>query len=518
MLFNSVEFVFAFLPTVVVVYYLLHGMRHTVAARVWLIISSFVFYGYWDIRYCALLAMSIFVNYAIGGCLSNARWRESVWRKSILTGGLIFNLGLLGYYKYTDFFITNINSLTNADIPLFHYVLPLGISFFTFQQITYLVDSYKHIVEEHSFLSYAIFVSFFPQLIAGPIVHHSEMMLQFEKNKSTKINYSNISTGTVIFIIGLFKKVVIADTFAVWANIGFDKAEMLNFVEGWITSLSYTFQLYFDFSGYTDMALGAALLFNIKLPQNFNSPYKAVTIQDFWRRWHMTLGRLMKDYLYLPLGGNRRGDLLTIRNILITFLLGGLWHGAGWMFLIWGLLHGMALVCYQLWRRYGFRLHKFIAWFITFQFINITWVFFRANTWYDAKVVIAGMVGYNGITVPLPFEKYLSILPHNLVNIVYSSNITGNIRGFLKIENNNSVAKLDLISTISQVHISSAVMPLLFIILALIAVSIFSNTGEIMEKFAPSGPYLAFVSLLFSIYFVFEIYLNVTNEFIYFNF
>lgn len=234
---------------------------------------------------------------------------KTISRKTILIFGIVFNLSLLGYFKYTDFFLSNFNGIFGADIPLMHIALPLAISFFTFQQIAYLVDSYRNETKEYDFLNYALFVTFFPQLIAGPIVHHKEMMPQFASTWNKVKNYKNIALGIFIFSIGLFKKVVIADTFAVWATNGFDKAEVLTFFEAWATSLSYTFQLYFDFSGYTDMAIGAALLFNIKLPINFNSPYKATNIQDFWRRWHITLSRFLRDYVYIPLGGNRHGKL-----------------------------------------------------------------------------------------------------------------------------------------------------------------------------------------------------------------
>jgi len=311
--------------------------------------------------------------------------------KIILSVGISVNLSLLAYFKYSDFFIENINTVSNSNIELLHLALPLAISFFTFQQIAYLVDSYRQETKEYDFLNYALFVTFFPQLIAGPIVHHGEMMPQFSSKWNLVKKYKNIATGIFIFTIGLFKKVVIADTFAVWATNGFDKTETLNMLEGWVTSLSYTFQLYFDFSGYTDMAIGIALLFNIKLPINFNSPYKATSIQDFWRRWHITLSRFLRDYIYIPLGGNRISSFRTYANLMATFILGGLWHGAGWTFLFWGFLHGGALVIHRLWKVFDLRMHYLFAWFITFNFINISWVFFRAKEWEDAIKVLKAM-------------------------------------------------------------------------------------------------------------------------------
>jgi D-alanyl-lipoteichoic acid acyltransferase DltB (MBOAT superfamily) len=287
-----------------------------------------------------------------------------------------------------------------TNIDLLHLLLPLAISFFTFQQIAFLIESYKAERKEYDFLNYALFVTFFPQLIAGPIVYHREMMPQFAKLRNKILNYRNIALGIFIFSIGLFKKVVIADTFAVWANTGFDVANTLNLFEAWATSLSYTFQLYFDFSGYTDMAIGIALLFNIKLPINFNSPYKALSIQDFWRRWHITLSRFLRDYIYIPLGGNRIGSFRTYSNLMITFIIGGLWHGAGWTFLFWGLLHGLALSIHKLWQMLGFKMWTWFAWFITFNFVNIAWIFFRAKEWDDAIKVLSSMFSLDNIVLP----------------------------------------------------------------------------------------------------------------------
>jgi D-alanyl-lipoteichoic acid acyltransferase DltB (MBOAT superfamily) len=318
-------------------------------------------------------------------------------KKQLLAFGIIFNIFLLGYFKYADFFIHNVNYISNTNFPTLGLVLPLAISFFTFQQITYLVDSYKKETKEHDFLNYAVFVTFFPQLIAGPIVHHKEMMPQFANVRNKVKNYKNIVLGIFIFSIGLFKKVVIADTFALWATHGFDVANTLNIFEAWATSLSYTFQLYFDFSGYTDMAIGAALLFNIKLPINFNSPYKALNIQDFWKRWHITLSRFLRDYVYIPLGGNRKGKYRVYSNLLATFLIGGLWHGAGWTFIFWGFLHGVAMAVHRVWKELNFTVNKYLAWFVTFNFLNASWVFFRAKEWEDAIKVLKGMSGMNEI-------------------------------------------------------------------------------------------------------------------------
>jgi D-alanyl-lipoteichoic acid acyltransferase DltB (MBOAT superfamily) len=349
-------------------------------------------------------------NYVVGTHLSHQKPIPKGYSyRGLLIVGVLFNLSLLGYFKYSDFFLKNINGLFSGDIPLLHLALPLAISFYTFQQIAYLVDSYRGETREYDFLNYALFVTFFPQLIAGPIVHHSQMMPQFAKVQNKVKNYRNIALGLFIFSMGLFKKVAIADSFAMWASEGFDVATKLNMVEGWITSLSYTFQLYFDFSGYTDMAIGIALLFNISLPSNFNSPYKATSIQDFWRRWHITLSNFLREYIYIPLGGNRKGELHTYLNLFVTFLLGGIWHGAGWTFVFWGMLHGIGLMVHRAWQRVGFRLPTLVAWFITFNFINIAWVFFRAKEWSDAIKVLSGMFG-GVIVVPSQLSSHLAFL------------------------------------------------------------------------------------------------------------
>jgi D-alanyl-lipoteichoic acid acyltransferase DltB (MBOAT superfamily) len=318
-------------------------------------------------------------------------------RQFLLTGSIAANLALLGYFKYANFLTENINSMLNTYYVSPQILLPLGISFFTFTQIAYLVDSYRGKAKEYDFLNYALFVTFFPHLIAGPILHHREMMAQFESRWTLAVRYRNIVPGLFIFSIGLFKKSIIADTFAIWADSGFDGKMPLDLFSAWAISLSYSFQLYFDFSGYCDMAIGASLLFNIWLPINFNSPYKALDIQDFWRRWHMTLSRYLRDYLYIPLGGNRCSTARVYFNIMVTFVLGGLWHGASWMFIIWGALHGAALVIHQIWNRFGLSMPKAVAWLLTFSFINVTWVFFRAKTIDDALRIIRGMADINSV-------------------------------------------------------------------------------------------------------------------------
>ncbi len=400
MLFNSYGFIFIFLPFSFFVYFFLLQKRWLLGAKSFLVFASLFFYSWWNISYLPIILSSLLFNFVIGNALNKNFSKILIHKKTLLTFGVVANIALLGYFKYTDFLIENFNLLLNTSVPLLHLVLPLAISFFTFQQIAYLVDSYRGETSEYDFLNYALFVTFFPQLIAGPIVHHSEMMPQFASRWNLVKNYQNIVLGIFIFTIGLFKKVVIADTFAVWATAGFDQLHTLDLFLGWAASLSYTFQLYFDFSGYTDMAIGVALLFNIKLPINFNSPYKALDIQDFWRRWHITLSRFLRDYIYIPLGGSRKSSFSTYTNLLATFILGGIWHGAGWTFVFWGFLHGMALVIHRLWKSYGLRMPKILAWFITFNFVNISWIFFRAKDWDSAIKVLSSMFNLNYIIIP----------------------------------------------------------------------------------------------------------------------
>jgi alginate O-acetyltransferase complex protein AlgI len=399
-LFNSFQFIFGFLPVTFIVFFLLNYFGKNTASRIWLVIASLFFYSWWNIIYLPLIISSMLVNFYVGFILQKVVFQNINKRKWVLILGVAFNILLLGYFKYFDFFISNVNFLLSSHLKLLHTILPLGISFFTFTQIAYLADAYKNETREYNFISYALFVTYFPHLLAGPILHHSEMMPQFESSENKTLNYKNISIGLFVFFIGLCKKIIIADTFAIWANSGFDSATSLTLLEAWIVSLSYTLQLYFDFSGYTDMAIGVSLLFNIKLPKNFNSPYKSLNIQDFWRRWHMTLGRFLTQYVYIPLGGNRKGEVRTYINVLVVFLISGLWHGAGWTFIFWGFLHGIASVINRAWSKFNIKMPKIIAWFITINFVNLSWIFFRAKNWDEAWGVLRGMFGFNGLILP----------------------------------------------------------------------------------------------------------------------
>ncbi|MGO6879485.1 MBOAT family protein [Rhizobium ruizarguesonis] len=394
MLFNSATYIFIFLPVAAAGYFTLNHFGRFRLAAIFLSLASLVFYGIGGFRFLPILLLSILVNYGIGTGLSISPKHMAGPRKALLVVGIIFNLCLLAYFKYANFLLENVDMALGTDWKIDDLALPLALSFVTFQKIAYLVDSYRYLTKGYGIVNYGLFVTFFPQLIAGPIVHHGEIVPQFKEKARRRFRIDNACLGLMIFSAGLFKKVVIADTFAQWATPGFDQATSLTFVQAWITSLSFTFQLYFDFSGYVDMAIGSALIFNINLPINFHSPYRSLSIQDFWRRWHITLSRFLRDYLYIPLGGNRAGEFRTYANLFTTFLLGGLWHGASWMFVIWGALHGAALIIHRLWSLLGLRLPAVAAWPITFVFVVIAWVFFRAKDMASASTVLLGMTKF----------------------------------------------------------------------------------------------------------------------------
>ncbi|QPH84398.1 MBOAT family protein [Campylobacter concisus] len=416
MLFNSYVFIFVFLPLVFFVYFFLNKKRLSNLAKAFLVSASLFFYAYWSVYYLPILLGSIIFNFFISKFLAKHQ------SKAILIFGIVCNLALLGYFKYADFLISNLNAIANTNLSLLHIALPLALSFVTFQQIAYLVDSYNKQTKENSFLNYCLFITFFPQLIAGPIVHHKEMMPQFANKFNLIKNYKFIALGLFVFSIGLFKKSVVADTFSIFANAGFDVEGNLTFLQAWATSLSYTFQLYFDFSGYCDMAIGLALLFNIRLPINFNSPYKALNIQDFWHRWHITLSRFLRDYIYIPLGGNRGGQSRTYLNLFLVFLIGGLWHGAAWTFVVWGALHGVAIVIHRCWQKLNFKLNKIIAWIITFNFVNFTWIFFRAKSFEDAMKVIRGMF-FGEFKIDVNYLEILFIVLAFLVVLLFKNSM-----------------------------------------------------------------------------------------------
>lgn len=404
-LFNSFPFIFAFLPITVLGYELLrrHGSRR--ATHLWLIAASCVFYAYWNATFLALLFLSIVVNFAIGRKLQAIARDLGTPSRLWLVVGLVWNLGLLGYFKYANFFVDNVDAAFGLHIEIARIVLPIGISFFTFQKVAFLVDSYTDKVEPHDFVDFCLFVMFFPQLIAGPIVHFGEVIPQFARTQ-TAAAVDRFGIGITVFAIGLAKKVIVADTFAVHASALFDSAAVGNapsLVDAWLGTLCYAMQIYFDFSGYSDMAIGLGWMFGIRLPINFASPYKAETIAEFWQRWHITLSRFLRDYLYIPLGGNRRGPTRQRANLMITMLLGGIWHGAAWTFLLWGALQGGMLVIHRVWEQSRFgashALHGTIARTLTFVFVVLAWVPFRAVDFASTFAVYRGLFGFNGFSL-----------------------------------------------------------------------------------------------------------------------
>lgn len=417
MLFNSFKFIFFFLPIALLIFFKIGKTGNYRFATVFLVAASLGFYGWWNPRYLLVLIFSLTFNFFIGSALSE-KFKIPFSKKVHLTLGIVVNLALIGYFKYANFFLSSVNRLLKVNFEIGNIILPLAISFFTFQQIAYLVDAYKGETKEYNFLDYCLFVTFFPQLIAGPIVHHKEVMPQFADKSTYRFNPENMAVGMTIFSLGLFKKVVFADNVAVYATPIFNAVSQGNtptLVEAWVAALAYTLQLYFDFSGYSDMAIGIARMFGIKLPINFDSPYKAVSISDFWRRWHITLSNFLRDYLYIPLGGSRKGEFRRNLNLLITMLLGGLWHGAGWTFVFWGGLHGTYLVINHQYRSLRKRLghdlkntnwfDKGCGWLLTFVAVVVGWVFFRAGSMTIAFVILKGMIGLNGISLSESFSQ-----------------------------------------------------------------------------------------------------------------
>ena len=340
MVFSSYNFILVFLPIVLGVYFLLSRIKNDIYQRLFLIIASLFFYGYQNIKYVALIILSIAVNYIIA--IAMQRNKKKIAR-IFLVLGILFNVLLIGYYKYYDFFIENINLIAKTNFRLKYILLPLGISFFTFQQLSFLVSVYKGEEKVERLRDYSLFVLFFPQLVAGPIVLYSEMIPQFKETKRRFFNAENFSGGLFIFAVGLFKKAVVADTLCVLVDNGFTLTSY-GMAAAWTTALSYTLQIYFDFSGYSDMAVGLGKMFNIDIPFNFLSPYRSESITEFWRKWHITLGRALSTYIYKPLGGSRKGLARTCLNLFITFMVSGFWHGASWTFIFWGMLHGLFIV------------------------------------------------------------------------------------------------------------------------------------------------------------------------------
>jgi alginate O-acetyltransferase complex protein AlgI len=414
MLFNSFEFIFCFLPICLIGYALLGRLGNHRAALAWLVVCSIYYYAWWKPpeldhwtpRFVLIMVLSVAVNFLLGTALIDSQRRAL--RILLLSIGVLFNFGLLAYFKYTGFFLKTSNALLATGFAVPTIILPLAFSFHTFQQHAYLVDAYRGRAGRYSPLDYSLFVLFFPQLLAGPITHHHEMLPQFASHRVGHLRARHLAIGASMFVIGLFKKVMIADRVAAFVAPVFDAAHAgrtLSFGDAWLGALAFTFQLYFDFSAYSDMAIGVARMFGIRLPLNFNSPYQAASIIDFWRRWHITLSRWLRDYIYIPLGGNRKGERRRWTNLMITMLVGGLWHGAGWTFVFWGGLHGIYLCINHAWRNLrGAKINEppapkpihFASVLLTFLAVTFAWVFFRAADFPSAWRIVRSMCGARG--------------------------------------------------------------------------------------------------------------------------
>jgi D-alanyl-lipoteichoic acid acyltransferase DltB (MBOAT superfamily) len=405
MLFNSQIFLLVFLPLTLLAYY---GLAAERARREWLLIfASLLFYGYWDYRLVPLLVFSVIANWLFSWSLRGRGQR------TIVSLGIALNLAIIGFFKYADFFADTLAWATGGQHQPWNIILPLGISFFTFQQISYLADRHKGDAPLYGFREYFVYIAFFPQLIAGPIVRHNQFIYQLKEAPTRNGLHERLSRGATMLAIGLFKKVVIADTAARIADPLFEAASLgaLTFADAWIATLAFTFQIYFDFSGYSDMAIGLALMFGFTLPINFDTPYRATSIRDFWRRWHITLSRFLRDYLYIELGGNRFGPLRQALAGAVTMFLGGLWHGAGWTFVAWGTMHGLGLAGHAAWRRSGLALPRVAGWALTMLFVMASWVLFRAADFGDAAGILYSLFGGNGVSLALgDYGAHLGIL------------------------------------------------------------------------------------------------------------
>ena len=491
MLFNSYVFIFAFFPIVLLGYFGFNHFNKYTAAKVFLIFASLYFYGYFNWWYLLIIITSVVLNYVFSRILLNDKVSH-VCRKVVFAFALTINIGSLFYFKYYDFFVDNINMLFKTDFMLLHLLLPLGISFFTFQQLSYVIDSYRRDekIAEYNFFDYALFVTYFPQLIAGPIVTHDEMVPQFADHRKKKFNIDNFAAGLYAFSIGLGKKVVVADALGLLVNQAFADLSTLGTVNTILSMLAYTFQIYFDFSGYCDMATGIGKMMNIEITMNFNSPYKATTIVDFWKRWHITLTRFFTRYVYHPLGGNRKGTARTYVNIMIVFLISGIWHGANWTFIVWGILHGIANVLTRLLDKatgiFSKRKSKtvgIISWLFTFLFVNAAWVIFRANSLEEAGIIFSQIFHYSG------FENTADLL-----KTVYTSGfqILGHVIPGLSI-----------------------IMPIFLFAFSFIASVFMKNTTQRITNFTPSALKAMFTSCVL-VWFVMS--LAGVSTFLYWNF
>lgn len=476
MLFSSYEFVFAFLPIVLIVYFLLSRIKNPYPQRIFLVIASLFFYAYFTPKYLLLILASIAVNYCFA--LLTIKCKKVIIRNFSTAIAILGNILLLGYYKYFDFFIESINTLASTQFVLRGILLPLGISFFTFQQISFQIRMHSGGIEKLNFVDYTLFVSFFPQLIAGPIVVYDELIPQIRDQSLRKINLDNIVLGLSSFTVGLFKKILIADSLAVIVDNGFSASSELGLIPAWICAFAYTFQIYFDFSGYSDMAIGLGKMFNYDLPVNFDMPYRSAGIGEFWKRWHITLGRSLLMFVYIPLGGNRKGKARKCLNLFLTFLVSGIWHGASWTFILWGIMHGIARVLEELLEKPLRKIPRAIKVIATFIFVCVAFVVFRANDFSQASAIYKGMINYS----------YLGI--SQLSNIV-----------------NDGIMGIP--------EIAAEIIAIFSILICFVIVFRFKSSNMLRESFKPTTRSAVIYSLIFI---VSVVCMSRSAVFIYFNF
>lgn len=487
MLFNSYIFLLLFLPLVLCGYFLMNRLGWYRGGSLFLLGMSLWFYGYFNPSYLPLILVSVFLNYLFYKLLQGEHPEK--FRGLVLAAALTFNIGLLIYFKYYDFFLENVNALFGTDFTLRHLLLPLGISFFTFQQLSFVIDSYRRKVPDYDFLNYAVFVTYFPQLSAGPISTHDELVPQFMDPERRRLRWENMAKGLYLLALGMAKKLIIADTFGSAVNWGFSQPDALNTIEALIVTLGYSIQVYFDFSSYCDMAHGIGWMMNIQLPHNFNSPYKAVDIVDFWSRWHMTLTRFFTRYIYIPLGGNRRGVARTYFNTLVVFLVSGLWHGANWTFILWGAMHGVMNVLTKAFRKYIDKLPRVVTWFGTFLFVNVAFLFFRADSIADAVQVLSCI-----------FRMELAIPAPELLECFGLPELMAPLKALLGWGNMRVQAMI--------------CMPGFFLTAYLMAFTA-PNTGRLAETFRPTG-LRCLATVLLLVWCIFSI--SGISTFLYFNF
>lgn len=482
MLFNSFIFIMLFLPLCLLGYFGLNNMKKTRLAQVFLLGMSLWFYGFFNPWYIILIVSSVLANYLAYSLINKYKTKA----KLILILALVFDLGVLGYFKYMDFFIGNINSIFKTDLPFLHIALPLGISFFTFQQISFIVDAYRGEIPQYGILEYACFVTYFPQLIAGPIVTHDELVPQLRDENKKKFNYDNFSRGFYIFVMGLGKKLLLADTFGKAVDYGFAVPGSINSLESLLVVLGYSLQLYFDFSGYNDMAIGVAKMMNLDLPFNFNSPYKSVGIGDLWKRWHITLGRFLTKYVYIPLGGSKKGLVRSCINTMIVFLISGLWHGAAWTYVAWGAINGLFIVLEKLTKKVFEKIPRVIRILYSYIVFVVSLPIFRANSFKDAFLILGNI-----------FKKNYAPVSDNFLE---------------------SFRTIELKKVFSVFHLETLCRPVTMIcyfVVGYIIVFFMKNSKEKLETFKPKASNWLWTLLIF----IWSIYsMTGISIFLYFNF